>query len=270
MILHLAVLPGSKHHPLYLQRFCFLSHFDRASELRRCLGSYPHTLCKMSLSSSAYRTSVPGLQKGAPGIHSLPQRQRRLASPMQMPLLRAATKRKRRRRSVARTSRWLVLPLLLWLVRVVAHGMTSVCDSPLAVTRAIRGARCTTPSATVPNSAGKSRSLQNSSASNRSCSHATMAHLPNSGRASSRLSRRMTRMRRQHSRLPKVRSKPSTTTPTLTPAPTITARSSMSCPATPGTSRPSVSSRPCAMQSQRCTCAKGDTPSQVDGDVNQL
>jgi hypothetical protein len=152
----------------------------------------------------------------------------------------------------------------------MANVVTSGHDNPPAATMAIRGARCTTPSATAPNSAGKSRSLQNSSASNRSCSHAAMAHLPNSGRASSRLSRRMARMRRQHSRLPKVRSKASTATPTLTPALTITARSSMSCPATPGTSRPSVSSRPCAMQSQRCTCAKGDTPSQVDGDVNQL
>jgi hypothetical protein len=245
MILHLAVLPGSKHHPLYLQRFCFLSHFDRASELRRCLGSYPHTLCKMSLSSSAYRTSVPGLQKGAPGIHSLPQRQRRLASPMQMPLLRAATKRKRRRRSVARTSRWLVLPLLLWLVRVVAHGMTSVCDSPLAVTRAIRGAQCTTPSATVLRSVERSRSLWNSSTSSKSYSCAMMAHFLGSGRASSRLSRRMTRRRmmRCHSRMPKECSRSSTATPTPTIAPTNAASSSMSCTTALGTLCLGASSR---------------------------
>jgi hypothetical protein len=44
-------------------------------------------MCKVFLSSSAWRTCAPGLQKGMRVIHSLTQRQGRPASLMQMPLL---------------------------------------------------------------------------------------------------------------------------------------------------------------------------------------
>jgi hypothetical protein len=81
------------------------------------------------------------------------------------------------------------------LVGVVAHVVTSGRDSPPAVMRAVHSARCTTPSVTTRRNAGKSRSLRSSSTSNKSYSFTMMAHLLGSGRASSRLSRRMTRRR---------------------------------------------------------------------------
>jgi hypothetical protein len=80
---------------------------------------------------------------------------------MQMSLLRAVAKTKRRkRRLVATTSCWLVLPLslllllrlvltlsllLLWLVGVVAHVVTNGCSSPLAVMRAVLGTQLQAP-----------------------------------------------------------------------------------------------------------------------------
>jgi hypothetical protein len=90
---------------------------------------------------------------------------------MQMSLLRAVAKTKRRkRRLAATTSCWLVLPLslllllrlvltlsllLLRLVGVVAHVVTNGRSSPLAVMRVVCGARYTTPGATTWKSAGK-------------------------------------------------------------------------------------------------------------------
>jgi hypothetical protein len=174
---------------------------------------------------------------------------------MQMPLLRAATKTKRRRRRSASTrSRWLVLPLMLLLpllqrsMGVVAHVATSGRNSPPVVTRAIRGARYTTPGATTWRSAGKSRILQSSSVSNKTSIHAAMVHPLGSRRASTKSSRRVTRRRRRRcrSKTPRGRSRPSTANLTLTPVPTSTASSSASCMVAPGTSRPGASLGCCA------------------------
>jgi hypothetical protein len=126
------------------------------------------------------------------------------ASPMQVPLPKAMGKR-RRRRPATSTSRWPVLPPLQLqrVVGVVARVVTSTHTSHPIVTMVASGARCTTSDASTPRSVGRSRSLRNNSTSSRSSSHVETAHLLNIGRASRRLSRRMTRTRRWNSRMPR-------------------------------------------------------------------
>jgi hypothetical protein len=46
----------------------------------------------------------------------------------------------------------------------VVHVVTSGCDNPLVVTKAVRGARCSTPNVTALRSVRRSRSLRSSSA----------------------------------------------------------------------------------------------------------
>jgi hypothetical protein len=121
-------------------------------------------------------------------------------------------------------------------VWVVAHVVTSDRTSPLVETRAGRDARCTTPTATTPRSARRSRSSWNNSVSNRSNSSTAMARLPV----------RATMTRRWSSRTPRGQSRSSMATLTLSPVATSVAISSMSSTMAPGTSRPSALSGHCA------------------------
>jgi hypothetical protein len=185
---------------------------------------------------------------------------------MQTPLLKAVA---RRRRLVAKTSRWPVLPLLQ-LVGAMAHVVTSGRDSPPIAMRVVHGAWYATPSAIELRSAGRSRSLWSSSASNKSCSRIVMAHLLGNGRASSRLSRRMTRMRRWRSRMPEELPRPSTVALTSTPAPTSAGSSSTSCMPLLGQHVQTCHQASVLGSGSNRTCTKGGTPKQVDGDTNRL
>jgi hypothetical protein len=130
----------------------------------------------------------------------------------------------------------------------MAHEVTSSCANPPALTRAGHGARCITLGATVPRSAGRSRSSRSSSVSSRSSNCTMMACLPTSGKTSSKLPVRVMMMRRWWcSRMPRGRSRLSTATPTLTlnPATTSAASSTTSCTTTPWTPCPGASSRYC-------------------------
>jgi hypothetical protein len=214
-------------------------------------------MCKMSLSSSAWQTSAPRLQKGATIIHSLPQRQGKLASLMQVPLL---SSKKNKKKASSKDKPLAGAPTI---VAAVAGGSRGPCGDkrPCQLSDSDEGgSRCTTPSAIMSRSARRSRSLQISSMSNRSYNRATMTHLPSSKRVSSRLPRRATRMRRWHSRMPKARSRPSMATLTLTPAPMSTARRSVSCTVAPRTSRPGASSRLCVGRSQQLHLHQGQHP----------
>jgi hypothetical protein len=130
----------------------------------------------------------------------------------------------------------------------VAHAVTSSCDNPPTVTRVICNVRCTTPGATVPRSAERSRSSWSSSASSKSSSCAATACLPASEKTISMCPTRV--MRRWSSRMPRGRSRSSTATLTLNLATTSAASSSISCTMVPRTSCPGASSRHCAGQWQ--------------------
>jgi hypothetical protein len=171
---------------------------------------------------------------------------------MKMAQLRAASETKiarRRRRPAATTTTShraeLPLPLLLLhrLVGVMAHEVTSGCGNPPAAMRVVCGFWCTTLGAIAQRIAGISKSFWSNSVSSRRSSHTATACLPTYGKASSKLPPRATRRRRWSSKKPRGHSRPSTATPTPTPAMMSIVSSSTSRTMASRTSRPGAWSR---------------------------